>query len=107
MKIKDEILRAIIRSEKAYHYYSQDKKYFQALRIYYANQIIYELLNKYIYKCKEEHMDQVTEYLFHLEDWFAQFEKEMIEIDNLDQEFVFHRFENSIPFPKDFKKILV
>jgi hypothetical protein len=107
METKNKILRAIIRSENAYYFYSQDKKYFQALRIYYANQIIYKLLNEYIYECEEIQMEQVTEYLFHLEDWFAQFEKEMIKIDNLNQEFVFYRFDNSIAFPKDFKKILL
>ncbi|AZA85006.1 hypothetical protein C1637_22260 [Chryseobacterium lactis] len=104
MTINNKLLRALDRSEKAYALYLHNKKYFQALRIYNANKNIYELLNEYIYTCEEKDTPLVIEYIFHLEDWFNQFETE--ESTNLADVFVFHRLEGAISFPKNFKNIL-
>jgi hypothetical protein len=38
-----------------------------------ANQEVYDLLSKYIYKCDDAIIDVVVSYIFHLEDWFEQF----------------------------------
>jgi len=103
--IKNKIKRAIYRSEKAYKHYLECKKYFQALRIYEANQMVYELLNSYLYTCEEKDLDAVTDYIFHLEDWFNQFNQENQNI-KLNQEFIFKRLEGGIAFPKDFKNRL-
>lgn len=103
--IREKLKRAIQRSENAYQYYLDSKKYFQALRILKANQIIYELLNEFIYSCKDEELEAVETYIFHLEDWMHQFQREQ-EGKNLADSFVFERLEGGIPFPKKIKEIL-
>lgn len=103
--MKNKIKRAIYRSEKAYAHYVEDKKYFQALRIYEANKIVYELLNAYLYSCDKKDLDEVADYIFHLEDWFNQFNQENQNI-KLNQEFIFKRLEGGIAFPKNFKNKL-
>jgi len=104
MTIINKLLRALERSEKAYSLYLQDKKYFQALRIFNANKIIYELLNEYIFICDKDNVSETIEYIFHLEDWFNQFESEKSH--GLYSVFVFQRLEGSIAFPKKFKNSL-
>jgi hypothetical protein len=68
-----KIKRATHRSQLAYSSYCQNKLYFKALRIHKANQEVYDLLSKYIYKCDDAIIDVVVSYIFHLEDWFEQF----------------------------------
>ncbi|OCK52663.1 hypothetical protein BA768_11135 [Chryseobacterium sp. CBo1] len=107
MTTKDNLIRAIKRSEYAYQLYTEQKQYFQALRIYKANMIIYELLNEYIFECNEAYLNLAFEYLFHLEDWFCQFDMEKSKVKNLDQHFAFTRLKESIAFPKNFKNTLL
>ena len=101
--IENRILRSIARSEKAYTYYMLNKRYNQALRIYKANIVIYELLQEYCLICPKEKIDLVFEYIFHLEDWFAQFNKLEKSNPDLNDSFTFDRLEYGISFPKDFK----
>jgi hypothetical protein len=91
---------AIHRSQLAYGFYSNNKLYYNALKIYKANQEIYDLLNKYIYICDNEILDVILSYIFHLEDWFEQFKDLELKISKLDEQFVFIRFEDSPAFPK-------
>ena len=98
-EIIQKILFNLERSETAYKLYAPGKKYYQALRIYKANQTIYALLiaNTHLWTDIKEIM---MKYLFHLEDWFEQFEEEVrIKKPNLDSTFSFRRFEDSSPFP--------
>lgn len=104
---KNKLSRAINRSENAYKLYNHEKKYFQALRIYQANKIVYSLLNEYIFECDEIHLQLVNEYLYHLEDWFVQFESEKVNVKDLNQNFAFPSLEGSIRFPKDFKSTII
>lgn len=106
--MKTKLLRAIQRSELAYSYYKENRQYFQALRIFEANKLVYLLLEKYLLKSKGDITKSICEYMFHLEDWFNQFEIE-VEKQNptLEQEFIFVRLDNMIEFPKDFKEILL
>jgi hypothetical protein len=97
---KLKIKRAIYRSQLAYGFYSRNKLYYNALRIYKANQVVYDLLNIYIYECDEDDLDIVTSYIFHLEDWFEQFKVLELTIIKLDDEFIFIRFDDSPAFPK-------
>lgn len=104
--MKNNLLRAIERGEQAYRLYLENRKYFQALRIYKANQETYRLLNEFIYSCDEDILNDVITYLFHLEDWFHQFELSNTTCE-LDSMFVFERFEHSLAFPQHFKKLLL
>lgn len=103
--IKQKLLIAIKRSNKAYTYYLKDKKYYQAKRIYKANEIVYNLLGEYIFIADKSHHDDIIDYIFHLEDWFEQFvahEKLLNDSLNLDSCFSFIRKEESPSFPKQF-----
>jgi len=103
--MKKKLKRAIHRSERAYQSYLEHKKYFQALRIYRANQVAYELLNEFIFICEEAEIKLTEEYIFHLEDWFHQFEMEAENI-SLSDAFIFSRLDHSKAFPSQFKNIL-
>lgn len=106
--MKTKLLRAIQRSEFAHVEYKKNKKYFQALRIYKANQLVYQLLEEYLYVCEKEDIEEVCKYLFHLEDWSNQFQYETQNKNiELSKEFVFQRLAFSIPYPKDFKNRLL
>lgn len=106
--MKNKLLRAIQRSEFAYSAYLKNKRYFQAIRIYNANKVVYGLLEEFLFLCEEKDIEIVCNYLFHLEDWFNQFEnKNKEEKMELSSEFVFERLENAVPFPKDFKDKLL
>lgn len=98
--------RAIERSEAAYGLYVQDKKYYQALRIKQANTEVYNLLQSFLYECKDSEVGIVHDYLFHLEDWFHQFEALEMNGTSLESEFVFARFIDSPPFPQNILTIL-
>ena len=105
-KLTHKIKRAIHRSQIAYGFYTQNRLYYEALRIYKANQQVYDLLNIYIYKCDDEILDVVTSYIFHLEDWFEQFKVLELNMPKLDNQFVFIRFEDSPAFPKNFLDLI-
>lgn len=102
MKLKQKIIRSIGRSATAYNLYKNDKMYYQALRIFKANKKIYKLLVQYSYSSDESIVEEVYHYIFHLEDWFEQFNKFANDSVQLEDVFVFERLENSIPFPSDF-----
>ena len=92
----------MLRSTSAYNLYREDKMYYQALRIFSANKKTYKLLVRYSYSCDEMILKEVCNYIFHLEDWFNQFNKNADKPIELEAEFVFERLKNSIPFPSDF-----
>lgn len=99
---------AIGRSQAAYNLYVPEKKYFQALRIKSANLNVYEILEVYLYECEENEKESIQQYIFHLEDWFNQFEELERTGPELESEFVFERLKNSPEFPKKFvNKILL
>ena len=92
----------MLRSTSAYNLYREDRMYYQALRIFSANKKTYKLLVQYSYDCDEAILKEVHNYIFHLEDWFNQFNKYANNTIELETEFVFERLKNSIPFPSDF-----
>lgn len=107
MKIKEKLLRAIYRSENAYLEYKKQQLFFQALRIYKANICVYRLLEDYLLECPNEQLKEVCNYIYHLEDWVTQFEQHKNEIQQPTDIFVFERWQEAIPFPKEFKKKLL
>jgi len=104
--IEKQLLRSIMRSESAYAYYLENKRYHQALRIFKANQTVYGFLCMYSLDCSEEILELVHDYIFHLEDWFAQFKRLKKTNPGLEDTFVFEQLENGITYPKDFKQFL-
>jgi len=104
--IRLKLQRAIERSKAAYGLYIRDKKYYQALRIKQANNEVYGLLQSFLYECKDSEIGVVHVYLFHLEDWFHQFEYLERNEPALESEFVFERFVDTPPFPKNILTIL-
>ena len=107
MELRNKLERAIQRSEKAYSHYGEEKRYYQALRIKNANVEIYDLLCTLLYQCEEEEVEFVMDYIFHLEDWFHQFEDLEKSNPKLDSPFIFSRFNKAFPYPRDFKTRLV
>lgn len=93
------------RAEVAYQNYKISPSYHHAKHIYHANKMIYEELNRLLSQPANFSYDirQIIEYLFHLEDWFLQFEKLENSIEDLEQEFIFMPFKNFISFPQYFK----
>lgn len=105
MNEKSKLYRAIIRSESAYALYLKHKRYIDALRIRNANDEVYTLLTDFQYTCSETMIKEVHDYLFHLEDWFAQFAfLEQTLVPDLETIFVFQRLDFSLPFPSTFKQ---
>lgn len=98
---KIKILRLNIeRSQIAYEFYKTDCKFFKALRIYRANKFIYNILQEIDL---EQHQNLIFDYIFHLDDWFNQFDE--VKNNNnpkLKDVFKFERMEGMIPFPKNF-----
>lgn len=90
------------RAEAAYSSYMKDKKYHQALRIFNANMVVYELLEEFINECDEDEIELVHHYIFHLDDWFHQFEELQNTISDLEAEFVFYKLKSGLAFPKAF-----
>jgi DNA modification methylase len=89
----------IKRSQLAYNLYQEHRKFYQALRIYKANKAIYLLLIENGDLWNNVPDNSVIEYIFHLEDWFEQFDYLVASsVINLDDEFLFNRFEHSPPF---------
>ena len=90
----------IERSQLAYSLYVEEKKFFQALRIYKANKEIYALLTRCAYLWNDSIRGRIFEYLFHLEDWFEQFDDlRNSQSFDLEDKFVFNRLPGSIPYP--------
>ena len=94
------------RAEVAYQKYKICPNYHHAKHIYHANKTIYEELNKLLSQPANFSYDikQVIDYIFHLEDWFLQFEKLEGSIEDLEQEFIFMPFKSFISFPQNFKE---
>ncbi|RYG41573.1 MAG: hypothetical protein EOO01_24860 [Chitinophagaceae bacterium] len=107
--LEERLLKAIERSEAAYHLYRDKKQYLQAKRIWSANTVIYSLLQEFYLQRKGTSAELTLRYIFHLEDWMASFEKhlEMLGNPDLNATFVFEREETAIAFPKEFKDELV
>lgn len=106
--IKEHLAFAIERSQLAYNLYVEDKMYYQAMRIYNANTRIYELLERYLYEVDTKGKEEVCDYLFHLEDWFAQFDKQVETLQpELEDEFIFERLTKSKAYPKNFYNNLI
>ena len=101
-----EIIRRIKilknRSEFAYKEYLKNKKYYQAKRIYNANTELIDLLKEFQFICDDNILVDLYKYIFHLEDWFLQFEKLEEEVGYLDEDFGFIRLEHSFQFPSEF-----
>ena len=97
------LIQVIERSEFAYKLYQKDKKYFQAIRIYNSNKLIYTILELMLLDDNCIDKNKIINFLFHLDDWFSQF-SEAIESRSysLNETFVFDRIEGMVPFPKDF-----
>lgn len=107
ISIEKKITRSIQRSEAAYELYLEDKLYFQALRIYNSNILVYNLLNDFAFSCEEDILKDVLKYIFHLDDWFLQFKETEVKLKpNSEDLFVFERFNKSIAFPVDFINML-
>lgn len=107
MNLKIKLIKSIDRSEFAYKLYSETKMFYQAQRIYKANKLIYSQLQKYFHKCENHNNESILNYIFHLEDWFTQFELlEKINQPNLEDIFIFERLKKSIPYPVTFKEFL-
>ena len=104
MIIENKLIRAIERSEKAYILYLENKIFLQALRIFRANLIVYDLLEDFVFECKEQCLSEVFLYLFHLEDWFESFEAARAVEPALDDMFVFASLPESLKFPLNFKE---
>lgn len=107
MNIRLKIERSVRRSEKAYQLYLENRMYYQALRIFKANILVYELLEEFLFECENSEVDIVIDYLYHLEDWFENFESSKRAEIELEEKFAFERLENSLPYPEGFlEKIL-
>lgn len=94
----------IKRSELAYRFYCENKKYHHALHIFYANKIIYDELNNLLQEngLDESVLESIFNYLFHLEDWFLQFSILEEGIEDPQHVFSFLPLEDSIPYPTEF-----
>ncbi|MCF8323169.1 MAG: hypothetical protein K9I26_08540 [Flavobacterium sp.] len=102
MTIESTIIRSIDRSSFAYELYKVDKMYYQALRIFRANKKLYDLLVEYSFLCEDSIVKEVHNYIFHLEDWFEQFNHSATSSVQLEDVFAFEKLKNSISFPSDF-----
>lgn len=94
----------IERSQKAYALYKTNPTYHHALHIYHANKIIYEELNNLLGSeiTDINFKNGIYTYLFHLEDWFLQFNLQEKQITNSEDRFVFAPLEYNISFPSQF-----
>ncbi len=104
--MKKKIIRSILRSTRAYELYKKDRMYYQALRIFNANKKIYKLLIKFSYSCDEDFLIYTHDYIFHLEDWFLQFDKYQNKNPDLESIFTFERLKGSIAFPINFINLI-
>ncbi|HLS30290.1 MAG TPA: hypothetical protein VK021_05505 [Flavobacteriaceae bacterium] len=105
-QLNHQLSRAIQRSEKAYSEYIGEKKYYQAFRIKRANEVLYNLLEEYLFYCEKSEVEETLQFIFHIEDWRNQFDLLEKQIINLDEVFAFKRFENAPAYPKTFAEKL-
>lgn len=97
------LLNAIERSENAYKMYLDEKKYFQAIRIFNSNKLVYSILESMLIEDNGLNKKEIINYIFHLDDWFSQFNELKISSSiGLNETFVFERIEGMIPFPINF-----
>src|SRR5690625_6580936 len=59
-QLNHQLSRAIQRSEKAYSEYIGEKKYYQAFRIKRANEVLYNLLEEYLFYCEKSRSEEHT-----------------------------------------------
>lgn len=114
MELESLIINNIKRSEFAYLLYKRNPSYHHAKHIWYANNMVYIGLNDYLgnYQINKEKRELIFAYLFHLEDWFLQYQEleaqflkekgEQRKSINLEQEFKFLPFIENIPYPQNF-----
>ena len=103
------LINNIKRSELAYCNYKLHPNYHHALRIYYANKKIYKQLNRLLEvdSLDEKYLIDIFNYLFHLEDWFFQFNLLENKTIQPQDEFIFEPFIYSISYPKNFMELLL
>ena len=89
------IYHNMTRSNRAYQMYKNKPTYYNACHI---NQLLIDDLT-------EEQLQEVINYIFHLEKWFIQFDNEKNKIKDIEETFIFQAFDDHIPFPKNFFKI--
>ena len=107
MQTMKQLKIAMRRAQMAYEEYLKHRNYLTARRIYSANQEVYELLRELLYSVESVALSATIQYIFHLEDWFAQFESKVESgLPELEDEFVFERVEGGMAFPKDFESQL-
>ena len=93
------IYHNMTRSNRAYQMYKNKP-------IYNANKLIYDSINQLLIDdLTEEQLQEVINYIFHLEKWFIQFDNEKNKIKDIEETFIFQAFDDHIPFPKNFFKI--
>lgn len=98
---------SLTRTNEAYKlYHNSGRKFLFAMRIYKANIKIYEILEDFLVCCDESQFQDVINYIFHLDDWFFQFEQLKKSNPKIDDEFVFERASGAIPYPSKFVKYL-
>jgi hypothetical protein len=97
------LIKVIERSEQAYEIYKNEQKYFQAIRIYNGNRLVYALLESLLLDDNDIDKKKIFNYLFHLDDWFSQFdEATRSRTVSLNDTFIFERLEGMFCFPKEF-----
>lgn len=108
MNSSSNLIQAIERSDLAYQLYLKEKKYFQAIRIYNSNKLIYSILESILIEENSLDKNEIINFIFHLDDWFSQF-NETFESRSfaLNEIFVFERIDGMFPFPKDFVLMLI
>jgi hypothetical protein len=107
MNSLSNLIKAIERSELAYQLYQNDKKYFQAIRIYNANKMIYCILESILIEENSLDKKMIINYIFHLDDWFSQFNETVASRKfALNEKFIFERIGGMFPFPKDYVLVL-
>lgn len=114
MRILEEIMsnhlrliNNIKRAEASYRDYCEAPNYHHAMHIFYANKEVYDLLNLLLEKPEFlNYLDDIFNYIFHLEDWFLQFKLLEKDIIDLEQEFKFMPLNAAIPYPKKFLRML-
>lgn len=81
--------------------------YYQALRIYKANEEVYRLLKEFMYESDIKYEKELINYMFHIEDWSEQFNNTVIKQKPEHEDiFVFERLLNSIEYPKGICEII-
>ena len=101
--IREELKNNIVRTQKAYELYKRETIYLCALRIYSSNKKIYNLLEDFLKVCDSNILEDVVIYLFHLDDWFNQFEETKRKLKpGLEDIFICDALNVSVRYPKDF-----